>query len=74
MIASPLPSPLSEIKGKKVLVLGKLPEMYIDNTLATPYLDWQLAEKRFDNLNNFENISGIYRDFLRDSLTLLLIG
>lgn len=67
MIASPLPSPLSEIKGKKVLVLGKLPEMYIDNTLATPYLDWQLAEKRFDNLNNFENISGIYRDFLRDS-------
>ncbi|WP_028980760.1 hypothetical protein [Sporocytophaga myxococcoides] len=67
MVASPLQSPFDGIKGKKVLVLGKFPEMYINNTLATPYLDWQLAEKRFDNLNNFENISGIYRDFLRDS-------
>jgi len=67
MIASAVKPPYSEIKGKKVVVLGTFPEMYISNTLATPYLDWQLSEKRFKNLNNFENITGIYRDFLRDS-------
>lgn len=55
-----------QIKGKKVLVLGKNINYYASNTLATPYLNWELAKIHFQNLSDYQTIADIYENFRAD--------
>ena len=56
----------AEIKNKKMLVLGDDRSYYVNNKSATPYVNWDLSQKHFKDLNNFNNISEIYKNFLKD--------
>lgn len=47
-------------QGVKVLVMGEGKLKYLHNTLATKYLNWQMAKDHFNNLNDFYIISQIY--------------
>ncbi|MBX9853105.1 MAG: hypothetical protein K2X86_15285 [Cytophagaceae bacterium] len=67
MVADNMKSELpEEIKNKKLLVLGDDKSYYVNNIPATPYLNWDLSKKHFDDLNNFNNISEIYKNFSKD--------
>jgi drug/metabolite transporter (DMT)-like permease len=52
-----------EVKGKKVLVLTNDVSWYAGNTLATPFLDWKLAEPVFTGLDYYENVIAIDQGF-----------
>ena len=49
--------------GKKVLVLTADVSWYAGNSLATPFLDWNLAEPVFTGLNYYENVIAINEGF-----------
>jgi hypothetical protein len=36
------------------------------NKLATPYLDWMLAERHFNYLDNYTTVIDVYENFRKD--------
>jgi hypothetical protein len=52
--------------NKKVLVIGTNFFFYRYNQLATPYLDWNLAQKHFANLDFYNTIIDIHQTFEQD--------
>lgn len=52
-----------DVSGKKVLVLTADVSWYAGNSLATPFLDWNLAEPVFTGLNYYENVIAINEGF-----------
>ncbi|HEX7015271.1 MAG TPA: DUF6427 family protein [Cyclobacteriaceae bacterium] len=51
------------LEGKKVLVLTRDVSWYAGNSLATPFLDWSLAEPIFADLDYYENVITINEGF-----------
>jgi len=56
----------SEIKNKKILVLGDKISDYFENELATPYFNPYLSENHLGDMNNFISIEALYENFLKD--------
>ncbi|OZI06463.1 hypothetical protein BWI93_20040 [Siphonobacter sp. BAB-5385] len=56
----------SEIKNKRILVLGDGMGEYLENYPATAYLNWNLARFDLENLNNYNNVINILRNFEKD--------
>lgn len=54
------------VKGKRVLVLDSQWEVYKNNSLATPFLNWTLAEDIFSHPEFFENQISVYDGLLND--------
>lgn len=55
-----------ELKNKKILVLGQNLSYYKDGQLATPYLNWRLAQHHFANMNQYNILKEIYENFQKD--------
>lgn len=53
-------------KNKKLLVAGDNLEGYLYNRLATPYLEWTLAERHFNSLEDYVNVIEVYENFRKD--------
>ena len=53
-------------KGKKILVLGNNLSLYRYNSLATPYLNRELANRDFSRLDEYEGAITIYNNFRND--------
>lgn len=51
------------LQGQQLLVLGPDMRPYLQNRLATPYLDWQLAQADFGHLNEYDAIFRVARNF-----------
>lgn len=57
--------------GKKIVVLADSMEMYRDNVLGTPFLNWNLAEQIFKGPEYYEHI-GIVYDGFRDKPDIIV--
>ncbi|MCC9165425.1 hypothetical protein [Pontibacter harenae] len=55
-----------------VLVLGNDRSYYIQNKLATPYLNWRLSQRHFAQLNNYEAVHAIYLNFIQEKPTYII--
>jgi hypothetical protein len=44
------------LQGKRLLVLGPDRRPYVQNQLATPYLDWRLSQVDFGHLDEYEAV------------------
>jgi hypothetical protein len=51
------------LQGQELLVLGPDMRPYLQNRLATPYLDWQLAQADFSHLNEYDAVFRLARSF-----------
>ncbi|RSK48026.1 hypothetical protein [Hymenobacter rigui] len=51
------------LQDQQVLVLGSDMRAYAQNHLATPYLDWQLAQADFGHLNEYDAIFRVAHNF-----------
>lgn len=54
------------IKNSKIVVLGHNHSIFRYNSLATPYLNWGLAENHFKNLDSYNNVVGVFENFKND--------
>jgi hypothetical protein len=54
------------VQQKRILVLGNDPGAYLGNAPATAYLNWSLARHDFEQLNRFENVANVLKQFERD--------
>jgi hypothetical protein len=61
-----------KIKNKRVLVLGDGMEEYRNNLAATPYLNWNLAKYELENLDNYNNVISILRNFEKDAPDIII--
>lgn len=61
-----------KIRNKRVLVLGDGLEEYKNNYAATPYLNWNLAKYELENLDNYDNVISILRNFEKDSPDIII--
>ncbi|MES2518078.1 MAG: hypothetical protein V4585_08225 [Bacteroidota bacterium] len=65
-------NPDAKIKNKRVLVLGDGMEEYKNNYAATPYLNWNLARYELENLDNYDNVISILRNFEKDPPEIII--
>ncbi|MDQ3292705.1 MAG: hypothetical protein M3Q05_15570, partial [Bacteroidota bacterium] len=54
------------IQNKRFLVLNRDLNYYIHNSLATPYLDWEIAQHDFNKLDTYQAVYQIYRNIAPD--------
>jgi hypothetical protein len=54
------------VNNTKLLIAGNNLEGYMNNKLATPYLEWTLAERHFNYLDDYANVIEVYENFRRD--------
>ncbi|MGK7393040.1 MAG: hypothetical protein ACNS62_00655 [Candidatus Cyclobacteriaceae bacterium M3_2C_046] len=60
-------TPLDEfLQDKKILVIGQDLNLYKNARLATPYLDWKLSQMHLTELGYYDNLTAIYRNFVKD--------
>lgn len=55
-----------KLSNKKILVLGDGMEEYKNNFAATPYINWSLAKYELENLDNYNNVINILKNFEKD--------
>jgi hypothetical protein len=61
-----------EFRGRRILVLENTLDVYQDNFLATPFLDWKLTREIFRNPDYYDNVTQVYRSFKNDPPDLVL--
>ncbi len=54
------------VEGKRVLSLGHDVSLYQHATLATPYLEWGLANKQLSELNYYDNLVEAFENFQQE--------
>jgi len=64
--------PSSPDQARKILVLGETLSYYHQNKLATPYLNWKLAQKHFKNLHYYDMLLMIYDNFQKDKPEIII--
>ncbi|NEM96419.1 hypothetical protein [Pontibacter burrus] len=60
------------IRNERVLVLGPDTRYYLHNKPATPYLNWQLAQRHFGRLNEYDAVYQIYQNFRNERPTYII--
>ena len=55
-----------QLVGKKVLVIGPELAHYMESEPATPFLEWSISRKIFEDLDYYDNLSIIGKGFLDD--------
>lgn len=60
------------LQNKKILVLGENRNAYLNAQLATPYLNWHLAQRHFGNMNQYNILISIYKNFKDDMPDVLV--
>lgn len=65
MLVQPVPDE-AQVGGKKLLVTGNAIAYYANSIPATPYLNWQLAERHFNELDDYATVSEVYENFRND--------
>ncbi len=60
------------VAGKKILILGKDLNAYKNSTLATPYFNWDLTRRHLGQLQSYNNLSVVFREFSAEMPEVLI--
>lgn len=63
---------MTDVSGKRILILQDTLDPYHSNYLATPFLNWDLSEDIFRNPDYYANVTQVYRAFKTDPPVLIL--
>lgn len=64
--------PKDDLAGKRILVLDEGYEVYADNKLATPFLNWKLSQAIFENPEYYSNVTRVYQALRKDPPQIIL--
>jgi hypothetical protein len=56
----------TQFEGKKIVVLGNNQNYYFNNTLVSPFLNWELSKNYWDRSDTYEVIAEIVKIFTRE--------
>lgn len=56
----------TDVRGQRILVLDNSPDLYYNNSLATPFLDRDLSVEIFRHPDFYENVTQVYHAFKKD--------
>jgi hypothetical protein len=56
----------AQIENKRILVIGSNEGEYLNNTPATPYLNWDIARRDLGAIDSYESVINIYDNFIAD--------
>lgn len=62
----------TDIRGQRLLILDDAVDPYYLNHLATPFLDWRLSQKIFQNADYYGNVTRVYHSFKNDPPAVVL--
>jgi hypothetical protein len=62
----PTETKYNAIQNKKILVLGENFLPYQNNQLTTPYINWDLSQRHFSNLNQYNIVVEVYKNLQKD--------
>lgn len=65
LLVNPAPK-YASVQGKRFLVLNRDLNYYLYNQLATPYLNWEIAQHDFDQLDTYQAVYQIYQNITTD--------
>lgn len=60
------------VKSSVVVVLGNDARYYQHNKVATPYVNWQLAQRHFSRLNEYDAVFAIAQNFKKEPPTYII--
>jgi hypothetical protein len=58
--------PAQANKNQKIVVLGRAPAYYVGNSLATPYLNYNLSKRDLNELDYYSSVLRIYENFSKE--------
>ena len=56
----------TDVKGRRILVLEDNLDIYSQNSLATPYLNWGLSQEVLRHPEYYENVTHVFHSFKND--------
>lgn len=59
-------------RGKRILVLAEQPSVFKNNTLGSPFYDWDLCAPVFQNPDYYENLLRIHRAFEKEKPEVII--
>ena len=60
------------VKGKRLFVVGESVAYYLDNTLATKYLNWEVSKQELVNTQEFTSIESVKRTFEKEMPEMII--
>lgn len=66
------PRPATNEPSRRLLIIGQALDEYQYNVPATPYLNWRLARRHFENLDSYTTIIEIYNNFTQDPPEMII--
>jgi hypothetical protein len=62
----------SSVSKKRLVVLNNNISLYQNNLVATPYLNWDLAESTFHSAEYYETVTEVFHNFKQDPPEVIL--
>jgi hypothetical protein len=60
------------LSGRRILVLGDNKSYYLNARTSTPYLDWQISQRHFQNMDKYNILISVYQNFKRNSPEIII--
>ncbi|MCK6616844.1 MAG: hypothetical protein L6Q51_04295 [Cyclobacteriaceae bacterium] len=67
-----VPASTHLVTGKKILVLGDHPELWVQNRLSPPFVNWELSRAVFDNANEYRSVLLVNKLFKADPPEIII--
>lgn len=62
----------SDIRNKRLLVLENTPDLYYHNSLATPFLKWEVSQQIFRHPEYYHHVGKVYRALKNDPPDIII--
>ncbi|MEX1238595.1 MAG: DUF6427 family protein, partial [Cyclobacteriaceae bacterium] len=62
----------TDFRGKRILVLDHSIDLYCQNFLATPFLNWDLSRQIFRNPDYYDHVTQVYRALKKDPPQIII--
>jgi hypothetical protein len=56
----------SELKGKRILVLNNQPDLFLNNTLGSPFYEWKLYQPIFEHPDYYDHVLMVHHAFEKE--------
>lgn len=71
-ISGLIPGQPAPVSGKRVLLLGDQPAIFLQNVPATGFIDWELSRQFFEHPKSYTNVGYVYSQLTQDTPEVII--